>query len=290
MRIAVLSAAFLSSLAVAACATTDHVTVGGGGGSTTSDAAGTEPAVTDAASFCQAMCHRVQSCDKSLDAQTCENECSNSNAAIFPRLRSDVVALIVGCFDSKDCKTVLGSGFVGACTADAIASVAPSAAASSFCDALAASKKTCSGSEAATKADCLNSAKLYGDGAIAQAQNCVKRGCTEIDSCVSAVFGSLGGATTKPPTTGTSCTGKFTDLGTCQTCAETSCCAETTACYADSSCRNILRACVTGGTTSSACSQAYSGASSSSQSLASTVFSCSSSKCTSGGSTCRIGG
>ena len=143
MRFYVFSGFFLSSLVVA-CAASDHVVVGGGGlGGTTTDEAGTSPAVTDAGSFCQAMCHRVQSCDASLDTQTCENQCTNTNAAVFPRLRTDVVNLIVGCFDSKDCKTVLGGGFVGACTADAIASVAPSAAASAFCDALSSAKKTC---------------------------------------------------------------------------------------------------------------------------------------------------
>ena len=290
MRFPLFSAAALfASLAIVACATTDHVTLGGGGSPTTADGSATLPAVTDATSFCAAMCHRVQTCDSSLDTQTCENQCTNANAAVFPRLRSDVVALIVGCFDGKDCKTVLGGAFVGACTADAIASVAPSAAAASFCDALASAKKTCSGTDA-TKAQCLDSAKLYADPAIAQAQNCVKRGCSEIDQCVSAVFGSLGGvAPTKPSTSG-SCSGKFTDLGSCEACAETSCCAETTSCYADASCRNILHACLNSGTSSSACSQAYSAASPTSQNLASTVFNCATSKCSSTSTTCRVGG
>lgn len=287
MRIALLSAAFLASLSVAACATSDKVTtVNRSGAPAEGDTSGTVPAVTDAASFCSAMCSRVQACDKSLDTQTCENECTNGNAAVFPRLRADVVDLIVECFDGKDCKTVLGGGFVGACTADAIATVAPSAAASDFCEALSTAKKSCSVT-AQSKAECLNGAKLYGDAAIAQAQNCVKRGCSEIDTCVSAVFGSLGGGTsTKPPTSnGGSCSGKFSDLGSCSTCAESSCCAEGTACYADSSCRAIARACLTSGTGSASCSQAYSAASPSTQSLLSTFFGCGQSKCA---STCTI--
>ena len=142
---------------------------------------------------------------------------------------------------------------------------------------------------AMTKAACLDSAKLYGDAAIAQAQNCVKRGCSEIDTCVSAVFGALGGTgtTTTTTTTGGSCSGKFTDLGSCTTCAQTSCCSEATACYGDSQCASIVHACYTQGTSSSACSQAYSAASSSSQSKASAFFSCSSSKCA---SSCQLGG
>ena len=291
MRIAILSALFFASLSLVACAASDRVVVGNGGGTglPTDDTSATVPAVTDAASFCGAMCNRVQSCDKSLDTQTCENECTNGNAAVFPRLRSDVVSLIVACFDGKDCKTVLGGEFVGACTADAIATVAPSAAASSFCDALASAKKTCSGATAKTKADCLNTSKLYGDDAIAQAQNCVKRGCSEIDTCVSAVFGSLGGSvtTSKPSTNGGCTSGQFSDLGSCSTCAETSCCAEASACYGDSNCRDIARSCLVNGTSSTVCSQAYSGAGTSARSLASTLLSCSSSKCS---STCQVGG
>lgn len=290
MRIAILSALLLSSLSIAACATSDHVVVGDGGAPTVGTSQ-TIPSTTDAASFCSAMCSRIQTCDKSTDSQTCENQCTNGNAAVFPRLRTDVVDLIVSCFDGKDCKTVLGGEFVGACTADAIASVAPSAAASTFCDALSTAKKSCSGSSSTTKAACLDSAKLYGDAAIAQAQNCVKRGCSEIDTCVSAVFGSLGGVgstTTKPDPT-TSCSGNFTDLGSCSTCAQTSCCAEATACYADSDCHSIAVQCLdSGGTATSACSQAYSAASTSSQQLASSLFSCSQSKCTS--TACRVGG
>lgn len=289
MRITALSAALFASFSLVACAASDHVVVGNGTVPASGDTSQTVPSVTDAASFCSAMCGREQACDQAIDTQTCENTCTNANAAVFPRLRSDVVELVVSCFDGKDCKTVLDGEFLGACTADAIATVAPSAAASSFCDALATAKKSCSGSASTTKAQCLNSAKLYGDQAIAQAQNCVKRGCSEIDTCVAAVFGSLGGAgsTTTTTTTGDSCSGKFTDLGSCTTCAQTSCCTEATACYGDSQCASIAHACFTQGTSSSACSQAYSAASSSSQSRASALFSCSSSKCT---STCQLGG
>ena len=289
MRILPLFLAVLSSFSLVACAGSDQVVIGKPGAAATGDTSQTVPGVTDAGSFCSAMCGRQQSCDKAIDSQTCENECTNANAAVFPRLRSDVVELVVACFDGKDCKTVLDGEFLGACTADAIATVAPSAAATNFCDALAGAKKNCSGSQSTTKAQCLNSAKLYGDLAIAQAQNCVKRGCSEIDTCVSAVFGSLGGTGSGATATetGGSCSGKFTDLGSCTTCAQTSCCSEATACYGDSQCASIARACFTQGTSSSTCSQAYSAASSSSQSRASTLFSCSSSKCT---STCQLGG
>lgn len=288
MRIALLSAALLASFSIVACATSDQVTIADGGapvpGTQTSE---TVPGASDAASFCASMCARVQSCDSTLDTQTCQNECTNGNAAVFPRLRTDVVELIVACFDGKDCKTVLGGGFVGACTADAIASVAPSAAASTFCEALSTAKTSCGGATTQTKAECLNGAKLYDDSAIAQAQNCVKRGCSEIDACVGAVFGSLGGSSTSKPPAGGSCSGKFSDLGACSTCAESSCCSEGSACYADADCRAIARACLTGGTASTQCSQAYTSATTSARTLASAFFSCGQSQCA---SSCPIGG
>jgi hypothetical protein len=288
MRIALLSTAFFTSFALVACAGSDQVVFGKSGAPASGDTSQTVPSVTDAASFCAAMCAREQACDKGVDTQTCENTCTNANSAVFPRLRSDVVDLVVSCFDGKDCKTVLDGEFLGACTADAIATVAPSAAAASFCDALASAKKSCSGSQATTKAACLNSAKLYDDLAITQAQNCVKRSCTEIDTCVAAVFGSLGGSgATATTTTGGSCSGRFTDLGSCTTCAQTSCCTEATACYGDAQCASIVHACYTQGTSSTGCSQAYSAASSTSQQRASTFFSCSSSSCA---STCQLGG
>ena len=111
MRIAALISVVLASVSVVACATSDHVIVSDGGAPASGDTSQTVPAVTDAASFCGAMCGRVQACDKAVDTQTCENECTNGNAAVFPRLRRDVVELIVGCFDKKDCKTVLGGEF-----------------------------------------------------------------------------------------------------------------------------------------------------------------------------------
>ncbi len=276
----------LAAFTLAACATSERVVVENKA-KPGQDASTTLPEVTDATTFCGSMCARIQSCDATLDTQTCQNRCTNTNAAIFPRLRSDVVDLVVQCFDAKDCKTVLGGGFVGVCTADAVASVAPSTAAASFCDALASSKKTCSGTTTDAKATCLNTAKLYNDDAIAQAQNCTKRGCSEIDACVGAVFGSLAGATTTTPPTTTCSSSTFSALGDCASCAGTSCCTEATACQADTSCWSIARTC-SSGVGSSSCSSAFTGASSSSQTLAASLMNCATSKCST--TTCRLNG
>ena len=89
---------------------------------------------------------------------------------MFPKLRQDVVDLIVECFDAKDCKTVLEGSVVGTCAEEAVASVAPSGEATAFCDSLSAAKKKCGNTT--TKATCLDQAKLYSDETIVEAANC----------------------------------------------------------------------------------------------------------------------
>jgi hypothetical protein len=261
----------------AACATTDHVQIqqqSPDNGQSTSD---TAPSVTSAADFCGALCDREQKCDTSVDTQTCANACVDKQAAVFPRLRTDVVSYIVDCFGKEDCKTVLSGGVVDACAAEAVARVAPSDAAVSYCDALAAAKGKCGAP--ISKATCLDTAKLYTDDAIAQTANCTKRGCTEIDACVAAVFGfSPQSSTPTPPPTTANCATGFSDLGSCASCAA-SCCAEATACAADSPCRALLDACA-GSASRTSCSTLYSSAPQRSQQLAAAYFQCASSKCT----------
>jgi hypothetical protein len=236
-------------------------------------------ATVSAESFCTSLCDRQQSCDKGLDHQTCKNACTNQNAAVFPKLREDVVNLIVECFGNKDCKTVLQGDVVGTCASEAVASVAPSAAAKSYCEKYSDAKKKCG--TTVTTATCLNSAKLYDDEAIAQAQNCNGRPCGEIESCVAAAFGEIGaGKVTKPPEA-TCSTSQFSDLGTtCSTCAAGSCCATATACAADSMCRSLMRYCsYSGSTSSSYCSSYLSSASQTTRDLASAYFNCAQTKC-----------
>lgn len=273
---------FSFTLFSTACATTTHVPA------SKSDPAQSDsetvPGVSDAASFCGALCDRENQCDTSLDGQTCKNSCTNSTAAVFPRLRSDVVQLIVTCFDDKDCKSVLGGDVVGTCASEAVARVAPSDAAVAYCDALTSAKQKCGG--ATSKATCLDTAKLYSDDAIAEAQNCAARACTEIDACVGAVFGAFGTTTKTSSSSGSSgsssnsCAGDFPELQSCESCAESSCCTSLTACQNDSGCRSILSACANGVSTSS-CSSAYSYQSTTSQQHAGAVLSCLQSSCSS---------
>jgi len=237
---------------------------------------------TDADGFCGSLCGRQESCDTSLDGQTCRNTCTNGFAAVFPKLRQDVVSLIVQCFDAKDCKTVLEGNVVGACAEEAVASVAPSDEATSFCDGLTSAKKKCGSS--GTKAQCLDQAKLYSDDTIIEAANCSDRPCNEIDRCVAATFGELGSSTTTTTTTtnGTNeCSGRFSDLGQCTSCAEGACCAQAAACANDAQCRSYMAACQgAGGYSYSECtSMLQNNLPSSSRSILGAYYQCAASKC-----------
>jgi hypothetical protein len=272
-----------SVLFLAGCAGTEHVYIDE---TNKGPATSTLPAesTADAASFCGSLCGRQESCDTSLDVQTCKNSCTNGFAAVFPKLRQDVVGLIVECFGAKDCKTVLEGSVVATCAEEAVASVAPSSQATAFCDELSAAKKKC-GSTSTTKAACLDQAKLYSDTAIAEAANCADRPCTEMDRCVAATFGELGGTgtnTTPKPSTN-QCSGQFSDLGSCQSCAEGACCSEAAACAGDSYCRAYMAECQdSGGRSYSECTQLLQGSlPSTSRQLLGAYYTCASSSCSS---------
>lgn len=225
--------------------------------------------------FCGKYCGRVQTCDNATDEQTCTNACVNANAAVFPKLRPDVVDAIASCFDEKDCKTVLGGGAIATCASEAVASVAPSSVATEYCDELDAAAKKCGKSR--DKASCLNTAKLYNDTALTGARACAQKACADIDTCVSAALGGFGKTTTTPTpdagtTTSCSLTGS-TGIAACDQCLRESCCSQANACFANSSCRSVIscvNSCGGGSTCMQQCFSSYpSGAS-----LASSLYSC----------------
>jgi hypothetical protein len=271
MRLLCLSAfAALTLTVFTGCATSDQVQI-------KKSSSSTAPAA-DAAAFCTSLCDRQATCDQSLDQQTCANACKNQNAAIFPRLRSDVVDNILQCVDEKDCKTVLGGGLVGTCASEAVARVAPSDAAVTFCSAMATVEKKCG--TTSSKAQCLDTAKLYSDDAIGEAQNCAGRPCSDVAECVAAVFGSFGGSSTPTsPTKPSTCGTTSSAFGVCSSCAQSSCCSEANACANDSGCLAIVNVCASGSPSSSSCSAALQSYPTSSADLASSFFSCASSSC-----------
>ena len=193
---------------------------GGGGGASLSD-------------FCSGYCGKLTTCDNTRDAQTCAASCNNQLAAIFPKLRSDVVVSVESCIESQDCKTSLDSDTIATCATQAEASVAPSDAATQFCNAWVGASTKCGA--AIDKAMCLNVAKLFNDDALMQASTCTGKACADISGCVSATlgsfsstgFGSGGGgdsgvgfdAGPDVPTTGDdSACGQQSTQASCQTC------------------------------------------------------------------------
>ncbi len=153
--------------------------------------------------FCGNYCQKLSTCDHTRDLQTCTNSCNNEFAAVFPKIRGDVVTMMENCTDSNDCATALGSGDIGQCATQAEASIAPTESAKAFCGAYVAAQGKCGTTE--DMATCLNSAKLFNDDAINLAANCVTKSCTDIDSCVSAALGSLTGGTATTSGGGESC-------------------------------------------------------------------------------------
>lgn len=251
---------------VFACAGSDKVvTIGKDGGveppAVTAD--GTQPADLD--SFCSSICARETTCDSTLDDKTCQNTCHNGYAASFSKLRSDYVEKVEACVDATSCKTLE----IGTCVSDSIAELAPTDAAVSFCDAVSASK--CSLGQ--TKAQCLNSYKQFDDSALADAQACTTKACTQVPSCIAAVFGS---GTSNPAPVKTTCsTSTYSDLpNSCSTCAANSCCTEATACAADSQCRALMSVCTVGSPNASSCNAALGAVSTTTRNLLGSYFTC----------------
>jgi hypothetical protein len=199
----------------------------------------------DAEKFCGTFCDRTVGCDDTRDEQTCKNACANQNAAIFPKLRADVVGLIEDCLTGKDCRTVLSSDVISTCQGEAVASVAPSAAAIDLCDALTAAETKCG--HTGGKAQCLDMAKLYNDTTLKDAHDCASKACADQDACVSAALGGIGTGTVVPDAgpppandAGTTTCGLAT-TSACMSCMSSSCRSELTACENDASCGSFLQ-------------------------------------------------
>jgi hypothetical protein len=226
------------------------------------------PASADA--LCALFCSRLSTCDTARDQQTCLYSCRDSNSALFPNLRTDLVAGITACVESDDCATLDQSTSLGTCVTQASAALAPSAAGSAFCTALGTADTQCGISLSQT--NCLNSIKLYSDATIAQAMVCATKSCSLIYSCASATLGqatgswALGGGI-QP---GQECSGTsypcsyFYDQPSCQAagCTYSASCAGTPYCdyeYSSSTCATVAgctwnsSSSVCGGTPTASC-------------------------------------
>jgi hypothetical protein len=255
-------------LALAACSgSTGNTGLDGSSGASSSTA--------NVTTFCGSLCDRSVSCDNTMDRQTCANACTNANIAVFPKLRSDVVDLMVSCVQKRDCKTVLGSDLTEGCAGEAAAQVAPSQAALQLCDALVTADTKCE--HAGEKASCLNTAKLFADAALNDALSCVGKACTEVDACVQAALGATvssskgepgfgagsgnGGAgdgnSSAQEDAGTATCSLDTRLsvdrgGACDRCQATYCCTQAQDCANDTTCSQYMT-CLQGCGSSAGC-------------------------------------
>jgi len=164
---------------------------------TAPDGASTITMPASAMDLCTSYCQRVSTCDTTRDDQTCVASCTNANAAVFPKLRVDLLDAAAACVAQDDCATITHDGALASCMVEAAAGVGPSAKATAFCTSLDTADTTCG--VTLDKATCLGEAKIYSDDTLTNATACTAKTCTLIYSCASATLtpstgaGALGG-------------------------------------------------------------------------------------------------
>ncbi|HEY2899531.1 MAG TPA: hypothetical protein VGL59_03065 [Polyangia bacterium] len=167
------------------------------------DAVGTPDAAADtsvqmmappmsAQDLCTAFCTRVTTCDTTRDLQTCTNACTNADAALFPRLRADLVAATAQCVQTKDCATIAHETALQGCVNEAAAALGPSPTATGFCDAFNTGETRCS--VTVDKTDCLLKSKIYSDATLTNATACAGKGCSLIYACAAATLTTSAGS------------------------------------------------------------------------------------------------
>ena len=174
------------------------VVVGTGGAAPTPDGGQSDVAIgpvttpTSAMELCRSFCTRLNTCDTSRDLQTCVNACTNSNAALFPKLRTDIITSVATCIKQKDCATIAQDTSLRSCMIEAAAVIGPSPAVTSYCTAVDTAQTQCG--VTIDKADCLTSVKVYTDATVADAMACAAKSCSLIYACTAATFTQTSGA------------------------------------------------------------------------------------------------
>jgi hypothetical protein len=110
----------------------------------------------------------------------------NANATILPKLRTDLVAAAVTCYEQQDCASVINGSAWTNCTQSSAASLAPSGAAQAFCASLVSTAKKCSAT--ADDAKCLETSKIYNDAALDDAASCTANACSAVNDCITAAL------------------------------------------------------------------------------------------------------
>src|SRR5882724_3079892 len=153
------------------------------GGATGAAGAGTEAAGAESGTasgsvsdYCSQSCDKSHGCDKTIDVQTCTNDCENDFAATGPKLRDDFLGNITDCFTKEDCVNVLGGKALDTCTDEAVAVLAPSKEGTGFCTDYEDAVTKCDGNF--DKAECYNKAKTFNDASLKKAEACLTKTCS----------------------------------------------------------------------------------------------------------------
>jgi hypothetical protein len=163
---------FLSMLVFLGCgSSTDAGTTSGGAANQ-----------ADIDASCAQACAAEKKCVSTTDETTCVNKCKNDYASYAGKVRRDYVELQNSCLATASCDKR------GDCDDTAKASISPTAAVQTFCDAVI--KKNIECKFAATdKSRCLDNFKVFSDAAIDSAATCFTKSCTDYPGCV---FSSVG--------------------------------------------------------------------------------------------------
>jgi hypothetical protein len=155
-------------------------------GNGTGSGAAANTNTVDVATMCRSFCNDNHTCDETIDQQTCQDNCTNSLAVQWDKMRSDFVNGWQSCYQATDCAAKLDGSATSDCINQELASIAPSGTDTAFCSALKSSATTCG--ESFSDGDCLNLTKEFGDAALKDAQSCTSKACSAIPSCVEAAL------------------------------------------------------------------------------------------------------
>lgn len=145
-----------------------------------------------AGDYCEIACAKQKSCDQRSDDQTCRNSCTNELAALGPKLRIEYLDGTSSCINDADCASVLDGSAPQKCSRQAVASLAPSAAGTAFCDGYAAALMDCRAE--LDKAACFELVKTFNDAALSDASRCLEHACSTMTDCVAAALGGTSGS------------------------------------------------------------------------------------------------
>lgn len=152
-----------------------------------SAASPTSGSASNVENWCQALCGSRKKCDSSYDDTTCLAQCRNTNAAVLPKIRNDVVQSDIQCFGTIDCVTVLAGNSTSECFKASVAAIGPSQVAKDFCTAFVNWADECGGDVEAGA--CLEAYKAYSDETLQEASVCYDKSCSDAGKCIDAATG-----------------------------------------------------------------------------------------------------